>query len=167
MIYMRILEIIRCYYEKIVCFNENTENKNCLMWMSWKRSNPLLNYTIVIVFDLYVVKIINLHGWIDDMDVFNHRRRIRTQEEIEKQNLLRTKRNIRELALCNNFEYFVTLTLNSANADRFSLSSCQDVLRKSFKAYKRKNSAFHYLFITEKHEKRFISFSRSNERYYT
>lgn len=72
--------------------------------------------------------------------------------ESDRVSLSRTKRNIRELALCNNFEYFATITVNSVNADRFSLDACQELLRKKFKKLKRKNNKFAYLFITEKHQ---------------
>ena len=66
--------------------------------------------------------------------------------------LSRAKNSIRDYVLSNNFEFFVTLTLNSANCDRFSLTKCQDLLRKTLKSYKRKNKNFIYLLVTEKHE---------------
>ena len=46
-------------------------------------------------------------------------------EEIQRISLSRTKRNIRELALCNGFTHFATITINSKNADRFSLTECK------------------------------------------
>lgn len=73
-------------------------------------------------------------------------------EEIERVSLSRTRRNIRELALSNGFEYFSTLTINSEYCDRFHLQECQDLLRKKLKKLKRKNQDFAYLFITEKHK---------------
>lgn len=73
-------------------------------------------------------------------------------EEIERISLSRTRRNIRELALSNNFEYFATLTINSNSCDRFSLTECQERLRNRLKALKRKNKDFAYIFITEKHK---------------
>lgn len=78
--------------------------------------------------------------------------KISSSDEVERVSISRTRRNIRELSLCNNFEYFATLTINSINADRFSLTNCQDLLRKKLKKLKRKNSDFAYLFITEKHK---------------
>lgn len=74
------------------------------------------------------------------------------QEEIDRVSISRTRRNIRELALSNNFEYFATLTINSINADRFSLTQCQELLRQKLKKLKRNNKNFGYLFITEKHK---------------
>lgn len=65
----------------------------------------------------------------------------------------RARRMVREYALCNDFEYFVTLTVNSANCDRFSLTDCQQKLRKCLKHLKRLNNNFRYLLITEKHVK--------------
>ena len=75
-----------------------------------------------------------------------------TEEEKERISLSRTKRNIREIALCNDWEFFATWTINSLNADRFSLQATQDLMHKSLKAYQRKNKDFKYIFITEKHK---------------
>lgn len=72
--------------------------------------------------------------------------------ESDRTSLSRTKRNIREIALSNNFEYFSTITVNSKNADRFSLDECQELLKKKFKKLKRINKDFAYIFITEKHK---------------
>lgn len=72
-------------------------------------------------------------------------------EEIERISLSRTKRNIREIALCNDFEYFATFTINRKSCNRTILTECQDILKQNLKKYKRKNSSFGYLFITEKH----------------
>lgn len=74
------------------------------------------------------------------------------KDEVERISISRTRRNIRELALCNNFEYFATFTLDPNKCDRYSLTECQELLRKKLKALKRKNSNFAYLFITEKHK---------------
>lgn len=76
----------------------------------------------------------------------------KNDEETERVSLSRTRRNIRELSLCNDFEYFTTFTINSNSCDRFNLTECQTLLRKKLKALKRKNNNFAYLFITEKHK---------------
>lgn len=74
-------------------------------------------------------------------------------DEIERVSLSRTKRNIREIALCNNFTHFATLTINSEFCDRFSLSNCQELLKYKIKEkIRRKNKDFAYIFITEKHK---------------
>ena len=73
-------------------------------------------------------------------------------EEIKRPSLSRTKRNIRELALCNDFEYFATFTVNSENCDRYSLNDVQDKLKKVLHKIKRNNKDFAYLIITEKHK---------------
>ena len=73
-------------------------------------------------------------------------------DEVERVSISRTRRNIRELALSNSFEYFATLTINSDYCDRFHLTECQQLLRKKLKKFKRKNCNFAYLFITEKHK---------------
>ena len=77
---------------------------------------------------------------------------ITSDEEIERISLSRTKRNIKEIALCNNFEYFATITINSKNCDRYSLIETQKILKQHLKKIKRNNNNFKYLFITEKHK---------------
>ena len=73
-------------------------------------------------------------------------------EEVQKSSLSRTKRNIRELALCNDFEYFSTFTVNSEKCDRYSLNDVQDKLKKVLHKIKRNNREFAFLIITEKHK---------------
>ena len=73
-------------------------------------------------------------------------------DEVSRISLSRTRRNIREIALCNEFEYFVTLTISSELGDRYSLDDCQNKLKKILKKIKRKNKDFRYIFITEKHK---------------
>lgn len=73
-------------------------------------------------------------------------------EESKRASLSRSKRFIRELALCNSFTYFATITINSVNCDRYSLDNAQASLRKILKKIKRVNNDFAYLFITEKHK---------------
>lgn len=77
---------------------------------------------------------------------------ITNKEEIERISLSRTKKNIKEIALCNDFTHFITFTINSINCDRFSLIDCQNKLKELLKSYKRKNNNFAYLIITEKHK---------------
>lgn len=73
--------------------------------------------------------------------------------EINRISLSRTKRNIREICLSNDFEYFVTFTVDSKNADRFSLDECQSLIRKRVKSYKKRISKdLMYILITEKHK---------------
>lgn len=80
------------------------------------------------------------------------KKHISDKEEIERVSISRTRRNIRELALCNNFEFFATLTINSKYCDRFHLDDCQEKLREILKKIKRKNKDFAYIFITERHK---------------
>lgn len=74
-------------------------------------------------------------------------------EEVERISLSRTRSTIKEICLCNSFEYFMTVTVSSQNCDRFSLQDVQDRMKKLFKKIKRKYTDFKYIFITEKHEK--------------
>ena len=86
------------------------------------------------------------------------------KDEIERISLSRTKREIKDICLSNNFQYFVTLTINSAKCDRFSLEDSQQKLRRLLKTYAQKikrngQEKFNYILITEKHEKGRLSFS--------
>ena len=72
-------------------------------------------------------------------------------EEIERISISRTKRNIRELCLCNDFEYFATWTINSENFDRFHLDNVVSEMKKLLKAFQRKYKNFKYLYIIEQH----------------
>lgn len=73
------------------------------------------------------------------------------KDEVLRCALSRSKRLIREISLSNDFTYFFTATVNSAFADRFSLTEVQNKIRKICKAIKRKNKGFKYIFITERH----------------
>lgn len=96
---------------------------------------------------------LSLNGWerIEDNKQFGIIPQT-DSEEIQRISLSRSKRNIRELALCNSFEYFATITVNNEFCDRFHLEQCQILLRKKFKKIKRSHKDFAYLFITEKHK---------------
>lgn len=74
------------------------------------------------------------------------------KSSVEDISLSRTKRNIRRIALSNNFEYFATWTIDSKLCDRFFLSDCVEKMKSLLKAYKRKNKDFKYLYIIEKHK---------------
>lgn len=71
------------------------------------------------------------------------------QEEIARVSNSRIKSKIKELALCNDFEYFYTQTLKE---NRYDLDEFVQQIKKRFKAYKRKNKDFIYLIIFEKHK---------------
>ncbi len=73
------------------------------------------------------------------------------EDELHNSSLSRTRRRIFEIAMCNKFDYFVTLTINN-NHIRNDLERVQYDLRKLLKAYKRKTPDFIYLIITELHK---------------
>lgn len=75
-----------------------------------------------------------------------------TEEEIERVSISRTRRRIKDICLCNCFEYFGTLTVNSAYADRFHLQEVQEKMKKICHKLKRRNNEFRFIFITEKHQ---------------
>ena len=75
--------------------------------------------------------------------------KITDDDEIERVSKSRIKQKIKELALCNNFEFFYTQTLKD---NRYDLENFKKSIREKFKAYKRKNKDFIYLIIYEKHK---------------
>jgi len=72
-----------------------------------------------------------------------------SEEEKCRREQIRIKGKIKELALCNNFEYFYTQTLND---NRYDLDNFVKEVKQHFKAYKRKHEKFIYLIIYEKHK---------------
>ena len=84
--------------------------------------------------------------------IFNKKDTEFYSQEIDRISLSRTKRNIREICLCNDFSYFATVTVNSNLCDRFSLDECQKKLRQRLENLKIKYKDFKYIFITEKHK---------------
>lgn len=64
----------------------------------------------------------------------------------------RAKSTIRDLALSNEFNYFGTMTFDKELVDRFNINDICDLLKTTFKAYRRKYKDFKYLYILEKHK---------------
>lgn len=77
------------------------------------------------------------------------------KHEVDRISLSRTKRNIREICLSNDFKYFATLTVSSARADRYALDECQTLLKKKLRycqdLARKDGKKFMYIFITERH----------------
>lgn len=74
------------------------------------------------------------------------------KEDYKRQSLSRSKRFIREISLCNDFDFFVTLTVNKENCDRYDIDICQEHLRHILKNYKKLHNDFKYILISEKHK---------------
>jgi hypothetical protein len=69
------------------------------------------------------------------------------QQLLESQKV--TKRIVRDIALCNNFEYFVTLTFKK---DRYDYFKKTQQLNDWCKNLRKNHKEFKYLFIPEKHK---------------
>lgn len=68
-------------------------------------------------------------------------------------NISRAKSRIFEYALCNNFEYFVTLTLDKTKMDRYNLEEFVKKFGQFIRDYRKKYKAnVQYLLIPEKHK---------------
>lgn len=99
-----------------------------------------------------VVHNINDYSSKVPVDFENKDEIITDYEELQRISISRSKRVIREYVLCNNFTYFVTLTVSSSFCDRDNIDDCEKKLRELLKKYKRKNKNFIYLLIAEKHK---------------
>lgn len=68
-------------------------------------------------------------------------------------NISRAKSRVFEYAYCNEFEYFVTLTINPAKYDRTDLKTYYKDFTQFIRNYARNhNSKIKYLFIPERHQ---------------
>ena len=68
-------------------------------------------------------------------------------------NLIRAKTTIKEYALCNDFDYFITLTLDKEKYDRYNLKNYIKDLGQFIRDYRKKyKSDIQYLFIPEQHQ---------------
>lgn len=80
-------------------------------------------------------------------------RDVENEGEKEDCNLARAKASIREYALCNKWDYFVTLTLNKDKQDRYDIDGYVKDLGYWIGNYNRKfNTKLRYLLIPEQHK---------------
>lgn len=67
--------------------------------------------------------------------------------------LSRSRRHIRDLVLCNPFEYFCTFTFNGKVVDRYDYVACQKKLRKFFNHFRSRYAPdFVYLIVPDFHK---------------
>lgn len=78
-------------------------------------------------------------------------------DNIYYNNISRSKKSVKELALCNDFNFFVTLTIKN-DYNRYNIDNAFYFLQKFCKKYKRKFSSFSYVFIAEYHKNGAIHF---------
>ena len=75
------------------------------------------------------------------------------------ESLSRSRRTIRDLILCNQFDYFCTFTFNPDKVDRFNFSACKKKLTNLFMNYKNRYSIdFRYVIVPEFHRNGAIHF---------
>ena len=79
-------------------------------------------------------------------------KRIRTKEEIDYIACCRARKMVKEYMLCNDFNYFCTLTIKAEDT-RFHLEKCIELLRKIFSYCKKLDKNFKYLCVIEPHKK--------------
>lgn len=69
-----------------------------------------------------------------------------------EESLRRSKRMVWELAMCNEWQYFVTLTINADKADRYNLDTLIKRLGKWLNNYSRSGEKVKYLLVPEMHK---------------
>lgn len=74
-----------------------------------------------------------------------------TKDEVNRCSISRSISTIKELCLCNNFDYFVTITLK--NKKRCNVSWATLYLNRKVKEYAKSRINFKYLYVFEKQEK--------------
>ena len=67
-------------------------------------------------------------------------------------NVSRSRSTILELALCNEWQYFVTLTLDKQNCDRYDLNTTWKTISKWLRNRSMRYGKIHYLLIPEQHQ---------------
>ena len=72
-------------------------------------------------------------------------------------NISRSKKSVKEIALCNDFNYFVTITIKN-DFNRYNIDNAFYYLSNFCKKYKRKYFLFSYIFIAEYHQDKAIHF---------
>ena len=87
---------------------------------------------------------------------FEDDRKVEFKRDVNKEklanNISRARTKIFEYAICNNFEYFVTLTVDGSKLDRYDLGEYIKKLGQFIRNYRRKYEAnIQYLLIPEKH----------------
>lgn len=101
---------------------------------------------------LIVCKVCRVSGWENDAEIRGFLRGAINDEKLEC-NIARARSSIFELAMCNPWEYFVTLTIDAKKYDRHNLGEYYQALAVFLMNYRRTNGCkIQYLFIPEPHQ---------------
>ena len=74
------------------------------------------------------------------------------EDEKRLENLARARRTVRDLILCNRFDYFCTFTFDKEKIDRHNYKECKRKLARFFDNYRQRLSpSFRYLVVPEFH----------------
>lgn len=90
---------------------------------------------------------------LDRMHKLNYEDRENYLTDKVKDNMIKTKEKIYDIANSNEFNYFITLTYSSEKCDRFSFEETSKKVRKFMNNYKNKNDdKLKYLLVHECHK---------------
>lgn len=92
-------------------------------------------------------------GFEDDKKYGGYGRLRNVNDEKLTHHIARARTRVFEIAICNDFDYFITLTINDEKLDRYDLKGYIKKLGQFIRDYRKKHGAdIQYLLIPEKHE---------------
>lgn len=102
-------------------------------------------------YSLVLCKSLRVKGFELDKRKYSKKNTVNTSKL--NNNISRAKSKIREYALCNDFQYFVTLTIDPKKYDRYNLKTYYKDLAKFLNDYGRNHKTkIKYILIPEKHK---------------
>lgn len=91
-------------------------------------------------------------GFEDDKEYSGYGRSRNVNEEKLSHHIARARTRVFEIAICNDFDYFITLTINDEKLNRYDLKAYIKKLGQFIRDYRKKHGAdIQYLLIPEKH----------------
>lgn len=120
------------------------------------KSHIISNYANVKMYGEQLFKLTSMHAYKvkgeDDIRLYTAKGEAGNETKLDN-NISRTKQRIYELAYCNPWEWFITLTLDPNKYDRTDLPKFIKDFGQMVRDYRKKNNAnIKYLLIPERHE---------------
>jgi len=117
---------------------------------------PPYKYDVAVLKDFGGIKCkLTLHRVLktSGLEVPQKEKRRNVNDHKLSNNIYRARNKVFEYALCNDWEYFVTLTISNEKFDRYNLGDYYSKFSRWLRYYSKKNNIkIDYLFIPEKHK---------------
>ena len=151
---IRDVVIVRRYGDELIRIHQITSYPNPQK-MYYNREKDMYRETIVIDgFEFFKDEIvINCDGSFSLVKDIKERQKQKNNDIKLLNNLTRAKTKIFELALCNEWEYFITLTINRDKQNRYDLDAYHKRLSQFIRDYNKKYGLqIKFLLVPEKHK---------------